>query len=534
MLFQAQTIPYRLTNYFSPIVLDYLQQSSDVKPFFSFAPTLEGIKAMIEDKKKHKIDRDLLVQVLTEQYATVTVAPEVQKNLELLKQSNSFTITTAHQPNLFTGPLYFMYKILHAIKLADSLKQQLPGYNFIPVYYMGSEDADFAELNHTYIRGKKIEWQKVQTGAVGRMKVDQTLIQLIDEIQGQLYFEQYAPDVIDLLKRCYTEGKDIQTATFEIVNELYGKYGLVVLIPDNANLKRQLLPVFQNDIFEQTSSAIVAKTSEALGQKYKVQAHPREINLFYLKDDIRERIINEEDNRFIVHGTNISFTVEELQKELETHPERFSPNVILRGLYQETILPNIAFIGGGGELAYWLQLKNLFEHYKVPFPVLILRNSFLIIEKDLQGAIDNLGVSIEDLFKSEFDLLNTLIERQGKRPALNGELTKVEEVYEQLDRMASGIDVTLSQHIAALKARTIKQLLNLEKKMFSAERKKQEALKNKISKFKQPLFPKNGLQERIENFSSFHSKWGSAFIDEVYKNSPTLEQEFVVLKEVKE
>jgi uncharacterized protein YllA (UPF0747 family) len=160
-----------------------------------------------------------------------------------------------------------------------------------------------------------------------------------------------------------------------------------------------------------------------------------------------------------------------------------------------------------------------------------LRNSFLIVEKDLQTLIDKLEISTGDLFKSEFDLLNTLIERQGKKPGLNGELTKVEEVYEQLDQMASGIDVTLSQHIAALKARTIKQLLNLEKKMFSAERKKQEALKNKISKVKQPLFPKNGLQERVENFSSFHSKWGSAFIEEIYKNSPTLEQEFVILKQ---
>lgn len=531
MLFEAQTIPYQLTNYFSSIVIDYLEQSPDIKPFFSFAPTLEGIKAIIEEKKTQNVNRELLVNVLKEQYAKTTVLPKVQNNIDRLQKPNSFTITTAHQPNLFTGPLYFMYKILHAIKLAEHLSEQLPGNHFIPVYYMGSEDADFAELNHTYIRGRKIEWKKVQTGAVGRMKVDKTLIQLIDEIQGQLYFEQHAPEVIDLLKRCYTEGKDIQTATFEIVNELYGKYGLIVLIPDSARLKKQMLPVFQNDIFEQASSAIVAKTSEALEKKYKVQANPREINLFYLKEDIRERIIND-GGRYMVHQTDISFSAEELQKELEDHPERFSPNVILRGLYQETILPNIAFIGGGGELAYWLQLKDLFQHYKVPFPVLVLRNSFLIIEKDLQTLIDKLGITTEDLFKSEFDLLNSLIERQGKKPELNGELTRVEEVYEQLDRMASAIDASLSQHIAALKAKTIKQLLNLEKKMFSAERKKQEALKNKISKLKQPLFPKNGLQERVENFSGFHSKWGNAFIDEVYENSPGLEQEFVVLKQV--
>lgn len=531
MLFEAQTIPYQQTNYFSSIVTDYLQQVPDIQPFYSFAPSLEGIRAIIEQKKKRQVDRALLVSVLQEQYAGTTVSERVQKNLDLLQLPDTFTITTAHQPNLFTGPLYFMYKILHAIRLAEYLKDALPAFHFVPVYYMGSEDADFAELNHTYIRGKKIEWKKVQTGAVGRMKVDATLIKLIDEIQAQLYFEQHASEVVNLLKRCYTEGKDIQTATFELVNELYGQYGLIVLVPDNAALKRQMLPVFHNDIFQQTSSGIVAATSEALEKKYKVQAHPREINLFYLKDAIRERIIQQND-RFVVHHTDISFTAQELEHELNDHPERFSPNVILRGLFQETILPNIAFIGGGGELAYWLQLKDLFMHYNVPFPVLVLRNSFAIIEKEVQSLIDKLQLSAADLFKSEFDLLNTLIERQGKKPALNGELTKVEEVYTELDKMASGIDITLSQHIAALKTKTIKQLLNLEKKMLAAERKKQAALKNKISKIKQPLFPNEGLQERVENFSSFYARWGRNFMEEVYKNSPALEQQFVLLKQI--
>jgi uncharacterized protein YllA (UPF0747 family) len=182
-----------------------------------------------------------------------------------------------------------MYKILHVIKLAASLKANFPKNNFVPVYYMGSEDADFAELNHTYVDGKKIEWKKVQSGAVGRMVVDATLIQLVDELQNQLYAEPHVTEVIDLLKRCYTEGKNIQTATFELVNELYGDYGLVVLIPDNANLKKQMIPVFAEDIFQQTSSSIVAKTSGALEMHYKVQANPREINLFYLKENSRER-----------------------------------------------------------------------------------------------------------------------------------------------------------------------------------------------------------------------------------------------------
>ena len=529
-MFAPQLVPYNQTSSFSKIVIDYLESSKELRPFYSYSPTVEGMAEAIEQKKKHPVNRVLLSEELKKQYASVSQNNAVQKNIELLKSENSFTVCTAHQPNLFTGPLYFMYKILHAIKLAASLKEKFPENDFIPVYYMGSEDADFAELNHTYVGGKKIEWKKKQTGAVGRMIVDSTLVQLIDELNNQLYAETHVKEVIDLLRRCYSEGKTIQAATFEIVHELYGEYGLIVLIPDNANLKQQMLPVFKDDIFGQLSSSIVEKTSVALEQHYKVQANPREINLFYLKENMRERIIKKGDG-FLIHNTELVFTEAELKKELEDHPERFSPNVILRGLYQETILPNVAFIGGGGELAYWLQLKDLFTHYEVPFPVLILRNSFLIIEKQWQELIKKLGLDAKDIFNSEFELLNLVIERQGRKPRLNGELTKVEQVYAQLDELASSIDVTLSQHIAALKAKTIKQLQNLEKKMMRAERKKHEALQNKIAKLKQVLFPLNGLQERVENFSSFHAKWGGRFIKEVYGHSLALEQQFMVLEE---
>ena len=318
-MFARQLVPYNQTNSFTKIVLDYIHSSDDLKPFYSFAPTIDGIKSAIEQKKNHKVNRVLLTKELKKQYATAPKTAAVTRNIDLLSEENTFTVCTAHQPNLFTGPLYFMYKILHTIKLAAFLNEKFPENNFVPVYYMGCEDADFAELNHTYVQGKKIEWNKKQTGAVGRMLVDDTLIQLIDELNNQLYAEAHVKEVIDLLNRCYIKGKKIQDATFELVNELYGAFGLVVLIPDNANFKRQMQAVFSNDIFQQTSSSIVAKTSEALERNYKVQANPREINLFYLKDNTRERILRKGDD-FLIHNTELSFTKEEIEKELEDHP----------------------------------------------------------------------------------------------------------------------------------------------------------------------------------------------------------------------
>jgi uncharacterized protein YllA (UPF0747 family) len=201
-MFLAEHLPYNQTNAFSKIALAYLNSSEDLKPFYSLPPTVKGIEETIQRKKQQPVNRQNLVQVLQDQYQTVTSTDEVKKNIESLLSENTFTVCTAHQPNLFTGPLYFVYKVLHTIKLSAFLKQQLPQYHFVPVYYMGSEDADFAELNHTYVDGKKIEWKKEQTGAVGRMIVDNTLIQLINELEGQLSTEVYGKEVIDLLRRC--------------------------------------------------------------------------------------------------------------------------------------------------------------------------------------------------------------------------------------------------------------------------------------------------------------------------------------------
>jgi bacillithiol biosynthesis cysteine-adding enzyme BshC len=498
-MFAALHIPYNQTKSFSKIVLDYLDEAPALRPFYSHSPNLEGIKAAIEDRKTFPTDRHTLVDVLKQQYNSVEPSPVVQANLAALLADNTFTICTAHQPNIFTGPLYFIYKILHSIKLADSLKKDLPQYNFVPVYYMGSEDADLAELNHIYLQGKKYEWNTAQKGAVGRMVIDKALIQLIDELAGQLSVEKWGEEFIDLLRRCYRTGTTIQQATFEIVNALFGEYGLIVLIADNAALKRQMQPVFEDDLFNQRPSIIVEETCKIVSEHYNVQANPREINLFYLKDDIRERI-ESANSQFVIRNSQLTFTEEEMRMELEAHPERFSPNVILRGLYQETILPNIAFIGGGGELAYWLQLRDLFQAYAVPFPVLVLRNSFLIVEDKWQKRIERLGLTITDFFKTEDELMKMIVDKHsGNFISLNGNFEKAAAFFAHLQEQASAIDPTLAVHVAALKTRSFKTLQELEKKMLRAEKRKYADQQRQIQTIKSALFPDNGLQERKEN-----------------------------------
>ncbi len=532
-------LPYRQTGAFSKIALDYIDRAAALKPFFAHPPTLQGIQKAIDARKQFPADlptgqagREVLVQELKKQYEGVETSDKVKQNIESLLSADTFTISTAHQNNIFTGPLYFIYKIVHAIKLADHLRASLPKQNFVPVFYIGSEDADLDELNHIYLGGEKLVWETKQTGAVGRMKVDKGLIKLIGSMEGQLSVLPNGNEMIGLIKKFYKEGTTIQDATFRFVNNLFAGYGLVVLLPDNAALKKQMIKVFEDDLLHQMASGIVEKTVEMLDSTgYKSQANPREINLFYLKDDLRERLVRQ-GTRYKAQGTSLDLSEDELKAELRNYPERFSPNVILRGLYQETILPNIAFIGGGAETAYWLQLKDLFDHYKIPFPVLILRNSFLIVEKKWHEKISHLGFTVENLFLPEQELLNRLVAKESKNEIkLNGPLTELEQLYESFKKQAKTIDGTLEKHVDALKLQTVHRLQELEKKMLRAEKRKFTDQQRQIHAVKEHLFPGNGLQERYGNLSYYYAKWGREFIQKLYEHSLGLEQEFVLINE---
>jgi bacillithiol biosynthesis cysteine-adding enzyme BshC len=530
--FHATRIPYAQTGKFTKMVLDYVAGSDGLANFYEHAVNLQGIQFAIEARKKFNTNRPLLVEQLEIQYQAIQDCGQTRDNIRALAEDNTFTVCTAHQPNIFTGHLYFIYKILHTIKLAEHLRQHFPGFRFVPVYFMGSEDADLEELNHVVVDGKKYVWHTKQTGAVGRMKVDGALLQLIEALGGRILVEPHGNELMHALKTYFQKDETIERATFLLVHHLFKKYGLVVFLPDNGAFKKAMIPVFEQDIFGNASSIIVNETDAKLASKYKVQAHPREINLFYLTGDIRNRLVLTSDG-FRVHDTDIVFTAAALRQELQFHPERFSPNVILRGLFQEMLLPGIAFIGGGGEIAYWLQLKDMFHFYHVPFPMLIVRNSFLIIEKKIQQLIGKLQLSSGDLFKEEGVLFSEIVAGKTRhRLQLEEEKFQIQQAFYSIKQLVQQIDPTLEQHAQALETQSTNKLKALEAKMLRAEKRKFAEAKNQLAKITAALFPADGLQERSENFMLLYAKWGQALFDVIYQNSLTLEQQFCVIGEV--
>jgi bacillithiol biosynthesis cysteine-adding enzyme BshC len=474
----------------------------------------------------------LLVEALREQYAAVTPGEAVNRNIDLLLHKDTFTVTTAHQPNIFTGPLYVIYKIMHVIRLAEDCSAAMPGYHFVPVFWMGSEDADLDELGHFHLGGEKLVWQTEQAGAVGRMKVDRNLLSLIDRVEGQLTVLPFGDEILSIVRDCFQDGMLLQIATFHFLSRLFGRFGLIVIIPDTAALKNEATRIFKDELLNERASGIVEKTVAMLEHAgYKTQANPRDINLFYLDGNIRNRIVRK-DGEFRVQDTNLRFSEDEILRELDEHPDRFSPNVILRGLYQETILPNLVYVGGGGEIAYWLQLKELFAFYEVPFPLLQLRNSFLLVRKKWTERMQQLGLRTGDIFLSEDALINEIVEKGSPHELrLNGNFVEAEKLYEALKEQAGAVDETLKRHVDALKTHALHRLNELEKKIIKAEKRKYVDQRRQLVAIRSQLFPKNGLQERIENILYFYALWGPALLGQLHRHIDPFSKEFFVLSE---
>lgn len=528
----AYHLPYAATRRFTSLVTDYLDGRPALAGLHVFRPDAAGLAQAIEARRDFPINRKTLTEVLHQQYRYLPQEVKVDEAIEALAGENTFTICTAHQPNLATGYLYFVYKILHAIKLAEQLKAAHPAYNFVPVYYMGSEDADLDELGTFRFGDRKFVWDAAgQTGAVGRMKTD-SLAPIISELAALFGPPgEAATELAHLLHEAYLAYSNVAQATQFLVHRLFGKYGLVVLDPDHAALKRVFIPVMEADLLTHPAEKLVGASIVTLtGAGYKAQAHPRSINLFYLKDNLRERIeLN--GGHWEVLNTDIRWDRNALLEELHAHPGRFSPNVMLRPLYQESILPNVAFIGGGAEVAYWLELQALFAHHGVFYPAVLLRQSVMWISLRQKQLLQKTGLDYASLFAPKDEAARAYVEaHSGSEWHTTREHDRIEVMLSGLREKAEAVDPTLLRSADATLAKMKRHLETLEVKMLRALKRKEGAALEQLSRLQESLFPGGGLAERVENFMPYYLQYGSAFFDMILNAMEPLRSEFLIVE----
>ena len=524
-------LPFDKVPYLSKRDQAYTMAAPELRGFYKYEVNLDTFAQVAEDKKKDNTDRKTLVEVLREQYANLETSQAVKDNIELLAKPNAFTLVTAHQPSLFTGPLYYIYKIFSAINLAEKLNKHYPDQHFVPVFISGGEDHDFEEVNHLHLFGKTVEWHNEESGPVGMMKTD-TLLPALTEVKEILGESDKAQELFTMLEKAVNSHARYADTARHLANALFKEYGLVIIDMSHPRLKQLFIPYIKEEILKQPSKGLVEATVAKLETAgFSEQAFPREINFFYMGPELRlrERIVLE-NGRYQVLNTDYSFSEDELIREIEYHPERFSPNVVMRPVFQEAVLPNLAYIGGGGELAYWLERKSQFEHFGVNYPMLVRRNSVLFIDKGNAKRMDKLEWTVEQAFGDIEALIKAYVrENTENEISLAEEKAQLEALVKGIEKKAREVDPTLVKATAAEGQRMINSMEQLEGKLMRAEKQRHDIAINQMRTLKDKLFPGNGLQERYDNFMDFYLKYGRDFFDILKKELDPLEKSFTVI-----
>ena len=487
-------IDFEETKRFSSIFLDYINNKKELQSHYTYRPEIASFKDAISNRNFDNTKRPVLVQALQEQYKSIRSHELVKDNIESLAEENTFTVTTGHQLNIFTGPLFFIYKIVATINMAKMLKKEYPSYHFVPIYWMASEDHDFEEINNFRLFGKKYSWETNQKGPVGKFD-PKSMKNLLDEISEK-------PDFIT---SGYLDQNNLAEATRYIVHHLFGDQGLVILDANDHQLKKEFKHIIKDDLFNHSAHKQADKCTDKLEKLgYKSQLFPRPINLFYMEDTLRERI-EEQAGKYHVLNTSIVLSKEEITDLVDNAPEKFSPNVVLRPVYQEVILPNLAYIGGPAEVAYWLQLKDGFDHFQIPFPVLFPRSFAMIIPKSIKKKMDKLALEANSMFE-DFDVLKAQILYKDTEPLhdLSGQINEIENTFKSIQAKAQELDKSLEGFVQSEYKKIEKGVENIQKRLKRAEEQKEEVNIKQLESILDKLFPDGNPQEREDNFLNFY------------------------------
>ncbi|WP_415325269.1 bacillithiol biosynthesis cysteine-adding enzyme BshC [Chryseobacterium sp. MMS23-Vi53] len=509
------------------LIKDFLNR--DIEGFEESTFSLDNFKNQIH-KKQNSFDsnhRKVLSSALERQLSHLTLSSKQVENIENLRQSNTFTITTGHQLNLFSGPAFFVYKILQTIKTCSYLKENFPDFNFVPIYWMASEDHDFAEINHFKTESNYYEINEKSGGAVGRIKINDTFF--ISEFEKEFKDFVFGTELILMLKEAYKAGNTLTQAIQILVNRLFSEFGLLIVDGDSKELKEEIKGTFRDELLNFSLYKNSKEKVDFLTQKYgKVQVNPREINLFYLSET-RDRI-DFDGKKYNIVDRNISFTEEEILNELENYPEKFSPNALMRPVYQETVLPNLAYIGGNAEIMYWLELKDYFTKINIPFPVLIPRNSMLFLKEKTLGKIDKLDLKIGDFFKNFATITNSKVLNNNEiLKLLEDKENLLHSQFSELKSISESTEKSFGNMVKAEEVRQMKSFKRLKKRLLHAEKIKQSELLERLENLFLDVHPSKNWQERVYNFSVFFADYGYSWIESCLEKIEITESNLIII-----
>ena len=515
------------------LIEKFISEDKKVLKYIDSFYSNDSVKRHSENKSKNfsKEQRQTLVKSLKSQYSNIDISKKTSENISSLSESNTFCITTGHQLNLFTGPLMVIFKIAQVISISNQLNLDSKNFKYVPVLWIASEDHDFEEIAEVNLNQKNIKWEINSNNLpVGQIEIN-NFKNVLKDYKDSIIDYDFKEKIEEIIDFSYKEGDTLSISTIKFINSLFSEHGLIIIDANKKDLKSLFIDQLKNEIYnfsckENTTSQISELKKDF--ESYKVQVNPSDINFFKLTDKGRKRIRYNKKS-FNVDDEN-SYNKDELLNLIDSSPELFSPNVIMRPLYQEAVLPNVCYVGGQNELKYWMQLKTYFDDNKIQFPILKLRNSVYIIDSKTSKKIKKSGIEIKYFIGELNDLINYKIENSyNLKLNFDSLRTNLSLQFDELRKVSLKTDKSFIGALNAQEKKQKKGIDDLEKKLNKAEKKNHEMEIESLRSTYNYLHPQKINQERFLNFANFFSFKGPSFIDFLVEKISISEDKILII-----
>jgi bacillithiol biosynthesis cysteine-adding enzyme BshC len=483
--------------------------------------------AAAERTASYTRDRDTLADTLLEQNERWGLPDPVRVNINALRQPDSVAVVTGQQVGLLTGPLYTIYKTITTLQLTDQLVDET-GRTVVPVFWMAGEDHDFEEVAHTHVlqHNDLVELayeapadSSENVGAVGRLVLTEQIEAVLDGLDDTLPPSDFKPGLMEHVRAAYQPGTTLGDAFGRLLRALFPDTGLVLMSSDDAGLKQLAAPLFRRELTDYAEAyGRIEATSDVLKRDYHAQVHARPTNLFWLESSRRLPIDAQDDGSFVLRGTERTFTQAELLDRLDTAPEQFSPNVVLRPLMQDKLLPTAAYVAGPGETSYFAQYRGVYDWAEIPMPIIYPRASVSLVESKVEKVLDKFDLSVADLVEGVDPLFQRIV--------VDAMDVDVEGVFEDVTRSlhqainelkpaVEAVDSTLARSAEATRSALMKEMESFKSRVVRAEKNNQEEVRAQIEKAYANLVPGGALQERVVSVLYFLNKYSPELLREL-------------------
>lgn len=520
---QSEWVPLKALRGLTSLFITYATEYESLATFYSGDYRDPARRRQLAERvANHPRARSALVQVLQEQNARWGLDEVTQRHIEALRDPNSVAVVAGQQVGLLGGPLFTLYKALTLGKLARTLTNEL-GHPVVPVFWLAGEDHDYEEVaSLTVLKGSEPITLRLErpdasyAGPVGRLLLPETIQTLLDTLAELLPPTTYQASLLQLLRETYRPGVSLLDAFARLLKQWVPQdLGLVFIDPDDPRLKALAQPLFEKELTDWESAyAQLESVSQKLAASYHVQVQARPVQLFLL-DDHRRIPLDATPDGFRLRGEGRGLSRTEALQLLARAPERFSPGVLLRPLYQDWLLPTLAYVAGPAEIAYWAQLKPLYEWAGLPMPLVYPRALLLLVEPRIARWLQRYHIRPEALQEDPDRLFHQLVRAQ-----LDGELEAAfKEARQQLRAMGARlrplverVDPSLGPATEAWTTGLEHELDRFWARVLKAEKRREATLRNQLERARNSLFPNGMLQERVLTPVYFLNKYGSALV----------------------